>query len=282
MQEHKSHYKPLISIIIPCYNDAQYIEQSVLSALNQTYPYKEVIAVDDGSNDATKAVLKKLEPKITKLITQENKGTSAARNIAIAVASGEYILVLDSDDYFEPEFCEKAIEIFQKDSNTKMVSCYARWFQNDNFYQIFKPRGGKLKNFLLANSSLGTIFFKKNWKEVGGYDEMMVNGFEDWEFYIRLHRNGGRTHVIPDVLFHYRKKVKSRTTLANENKYELMEYIYLKHASLYKENFELFTKHLLDKLKTEEREKIKNTKRIEFRLGYAILRPLRFIKSMIK
>ena len=110
---------------------------------------------------------------------------------------------------------------------------------------------------------------------------MMVNGFEDREFYIRLHKNGGRTHVVPEVLFHYRKKVKSRSTLANENKYELLEYIYLKHDELFKENFEIFTRHLLDKLKTEEREKIKNTKRIDFSLGSAILRPLRFIKSLI-
>ena len=270
-----------VSIIIPCFNDADYIQQSVQSALDQTYVNREIIVVDDGSNEETIAVLKRLEPKVNLLISQENKGTSAARNTGIAMASGEYILVLDSDDYFEPTFCERAIEIFKKDSNIKMVSCFARWFWNNEDFQVFKPSGGGLKIFLIANSSLGTIFFKKNWKEVGGYDEMMVNGFEDWEFYIRLHKNGGRTHVIPEVLFHYRKKVKSRTTLANVNKYGLLEYIYLKHSDLYKENFELFTKHLLDKLKTEEREKIKNMKRIDFRLGSAILRPIRFIKSLI-
>jgi len=270
-----------VSIIIPCYNDDEYIEQAVQSALDQTYENKEIIVVDDGSNQKTKAVLKKLETKITLLITQENKGTSAARNTGIAAATGEYILVLDSDDYFEPEFCEKAIGIFEKDSNIKMVTCYARWFWNHKDFQIFIPAGGGLKNFLITNSSLGTIFCKKNWKEVGGYDEKMIKGFEDWEFYIRLHKNGGRTEVIPMVLFHYRKKKKSRTTLANENKYELLEYIYLKHADLYKENFELFTKNLLNKIKIEEREIIKNTERIDFKLGKSILRPLRFFKSLI-
>jgi glycosyltransferase involved in cell wall biosynthesis len=64
----------LVSIVIPCYNDAQYIEQAVNSALDQTYPNIEVIVVDDGSDIETKAVLKKLECKITKLITQENQG----------------------------------------------------------------------------------------------------------------------------------------------------------------------------------------------------------------
>jgi hypothetical protein len=273
---------PKVSIIIPCYNDHHYIEQSVKSALDQIYENKEIIVVDDGSNQKTKAVLRSLEQKIDLLITQENKGTSAARNTGIEAATGQYILVLDSDDYFEPAFCEKAIEIFQKGSNIKMVSCYARWFWNNEYFQIFKPAGGDLQNFLIANSSLGTIFFKKNWEEVGGYDEMMVSGFEDWEFYIRLHKKGGSTHIIPEVLFHYRKKKKSRTSIANENKYELLEFIYLKHADLYKENFEFFAKHLLDKLKSEEREKIKNTNRIDFKLGKAFLSPIRFINSLIR
>ncbi len=96
----------LVSIIIPCYNDEQYIEQCVNSALNQTYSNIEVIVVDDGSNRKTKTVLKKLEPNITTLITQNNQGQSTARNVGIRYAKGNYILVLDSDDYFEPTFCE--------------------------------------------------------------------------------------------------------------------------------------------------------------------------------
>ncbi len=271
-----------ISIIIPCYNDADFIEASVQSALNQTYENKEIIVVDDGSDQKTKAVLKSLEPKITLLIVQENKGTSAARNAGIEVATGEYILVLDSDDYFKPEFCGRAVQVFINKPDVKIVTCYANWF-NDNSYQIFKPRGGLFENILLNNIAMGSSMFKKiDWKTVEGYDEKMIKGFEDWEFYIRLHKNGGRTEVIPEVLFHYRKKVKSRSTLANENKYELLEYIYLKHADLYKENFELFTKHLLDKIKAEEQEKFKNTKRIDYRLGKSILWPIRKLKTIFK
>ena len=78
MRENKVIIKPLISIVIPCYNDWQYVEQAVNSALNQTYPNKEVIVVDDGSNKKTKLVLKTIEPRITKLITQENQGQSTA------------------------------------------------------------------------------------------------------------------------------------------------------------------------------------------------------------
>lgn len=271
-----------VSIIIPCFNDVAYIEKSVESALNQTYENKEIIVVDDGSNQKTKVVLESLEPKINLLITQENKGTSAARNTGIEEATGEYILVLDSDDYFEATFCDKAIRILKDNPEVKLATCYARWFHDDYNFEIFKPRGGGLTNFLTISSSLSnSLFLKKDWSAVGGYDEKMIKGWEDWEFFIRLHRNGGETYVIPEVLFNYRKKNNSRTSMANEHKFELLEYIYLKHADLYKENFDLFIKHILNEFKKEEREKIKNRNRIDFRLGKAFLRPLRFIKSLI-
>ena len=107
MQENNSHSNsPLLSIVIACYNDADYIEQAVTSALKQTYANKEVIVVDDGSNSETTAVLKKLEPKITMLITQENQGQSIARNNGIRQATGKYILNLDADDFFETSFCD--------------------------------------------------------------------------------------------------------------------------------------------------------------------------------
>jgi len=271
----------LVSIIIPCYNDATYIEQAVNSAIGQNYPYKEIIIVDDGSNLETKKVLKNLEHKIDLLITQENKGPSSARNVGIQNSSGEFILVLDSDDYFDTKFCDLAIKSFEENLNIKMVTCYARWFWDDNNFQLFKPEGGTIQNFLFKNSSLGTIFRKQDWKEVLGYDENMRNGFEDWEFYIRILKNGGIAYVIPEVLFHYRKKHVSRTTYANKNKYSLIEYVYLKHSALYKENFEIFAKFLLNKIEAEEKEKIKNINRLEFKIGKAVLKPLRYFKQKL-
>ena len=115
---------PLISIIIPCYNDEKFIKQSVFSALKQEYSNIEVIVVDDGSNKETKKVLKEIEPMITKLITQSNQGQSKARNVGINYAKGDYILVLDSDDFFEPSFCAKAIKLFL---NKKMIFENTAW-----------------------------------------------------------------------------------------------------------------------------------------------------------
>lgn len=187
--------QPKISIVIPCYNDAKYIRQSVQSAFDQTYANKEIIVVDDGSDLITKNELFKIASKMDLLITQENKGVSEARNVGIEKADGEFIVTLDSDDYFEPEFCENAILEFMKDSKISIVTCYTNWFKNIQDSEIYKPSGGKLEDILLSNVAMGSTMFRKNsWNKVGGYDIKMINGFEDWEFYIRLLMDG-RAHV---------------------------------------------------------------------------------------
>lgn len=274
---------PLISIIIPCYNDALYIEQCVYSALNQTYRNKEVIIIDDGSNKETKAILKKLEPKITKLITQENQGQSVGRNKGIREANGEYILILDSDDYFEPSFCEKAIEVFFDKSDVKIVTCYCNLLFEDSSSSVFKPSGGYIDNFLYYNDALGTSMFKKeDWKCCEAYDESMRQGYEDWEFFIRLLKKGGKAEVIQEVLYNYRKRSNTTSSIAKKNKYEVLKYIYTKHQDLYIDHFEIFISHLLSRIEREETEKIKNINRIEFKIGKIILKPFRWIKSILK
>ncbi|RTZ06496.1 glycosyltransferase family 2 protein [Flavobacterium bomense] len=277
------HSDTLVSIIIPCYNDAQYILQSVNSALNQTYPNKEVIVVDDGSNAETKAVLKKLAPKITKLITQENQGQSTARNVGIKEAKGEYILVLDSDDYFEPTFCEKAVAIFESRKEVKIISSFVNRVIDDKIAHVFKPYGGNIKPFLSNNQATGScMILKSDFLNVNGYDEKMRKGFEDWEFYIRLLKDGGEAFVIQEPLFNYRLRNDSTTSKANKIKYDLLKYIYMKHQDLYKANYELFISHLLNRIEREETEKIKNTHRLEFKIGKTILKPFRWVKSVVK
>jgi len=266
-----------ISIVIACYNDYLYIEEAVDSVINQTYKNKEIIVIDDGSNARTKEVLRRLESKIDILITQENKGVSAARNTGIKAATGDYILILDSDDYFEPKFCEKALEIFKERDNIKVVSCYARWFKSNNNFKIHKPKGGGIENYLISNSSIGNAIFQKmDWKRVGGYDEKMTKGYEDWEFFIRIHKYGGNTYIIPEVLFNYRDREMSRNKKANLLKYELLEYIYLKHADLYKKHFPLFIKEWLASIKKSEAFKQQVMDSLDYKVGYQLLRPLRY------
>lgn len=275
--------KNKISIIIPCYNDHLYLEEAVQSASAQTWENKEIILVDDGSNVETKNVIKSLEYLVDILITQENQGVSAARNNGIKAATGDYILVLDSDDYFDSSFCEKAINNFQTKNEIVLITCYTRWFEETGQFKIFKPLGGKIPHLLFNNIAMGSSIFKKrDWKKVNGYDEQMNLGYEDWEYYIRLHKDGGETYVIPEVLFHYRKKETSRNAIANKHKYELLEYIYLKHADLYKENFEIFVKKILHSLAMEETKNKKIFRSREYEAGKFIVGPAKKLKLFLR
>ena len=273
----------IISIIIPCYNDADFIEQAVNSALNQTYNDKEIIVVDDGSDEKTKTVLKSIESKIDRLIVQDNQGQSSARNSGINAAQGEWIIVLDSDDYFEPTFTKRAVEIISNRDDIKIVTCWGRRItENEILIDIFKPGGGRLNSFLLQNGSFGSCMFRKSdWEKVGGYDESMKQGFEDWEFYIRLLSSRGIAYVIPEVLFNYRSRKNSTTARANKIKYDLRRYILDKHQNLYQKHHLIHAQYLLKLLEREEFEKLKNLRRIEFRIGLKLLRPLRWIKRQL-
>ena len=272
--------KNLISVVIPCFNDGHFIAQAVDSVLNQTYEEIEIIVVDDGSDEATKSVLKRLESKITKLITQDNQGQSAARNRGIESAKGEFIFVLDSDDYLEPTYCERAIIEF-KDQSVKIVTCQANIIIDEKITSIFTPAGGEIEDFLFSNASLGTAMFRKSdWKDCGRYDEKMRKGFEDWEFFIRVLTEGGKAKVLQSPLYNYRKSNNSTTSKANLVKYELLEYIYLKHKDIYFRNYEKLTRHLLEVAKREQFEKEKKVKSLEYVIGFSILKPIRFIKSL--
>lgn len=273
-----------VSIVIACYNDAHYIEKCVYSALNQTYSNKEVIVVDDGSNDETKAVLKKLEPKITKLITQENQGQSIARNNGIRIATGDYILNLDSDDFFELTFCEKAVKKFQDDDAIKIVTCQAKRFNVMGTIDVFLPMGGGLNNFLFSNSALGSSMFKrKDWELCGGYEEKLpILGFEDWEFYIQILKSGGYAYVINEVLFNYQMREGSTTSRIRHKRLDKFKLIVKKHRELYLANFDMLADEFFASLEREEIEKINNTKRLEFKIGKNVLRPLRWVKSIFK
>jgi glycosyltransferase involved in cell wall biosynthesis len=272
----------LVSIIIPCYNDAKFIEQAVESALNQTYPNKEIIIVDDGSNLETKAVLQKLLPRVTKLISQENQGQSTARNEGIKESKGKYILVLDSDDYFEPSFCEKAVSVLE-DSQVKIVACHiVRWIDKKKIDELHHD-GGNLSVLILSNQATGSVMFRKeDFITIDGYDQSMRKGLEDWEFYIRLLQNGGYMHVLKEPLFNYRLRSDSTTSKANLIKYELLQYIYNKHQKLIVLNSDTVIKGLIESIKRKEMQLNKKNECLEFRIGLSILKPLRYVKSFFK
>jgi len=117
---------PLVSILIPAYNSAAWIADTIRAAVNQTWPRKEIIVVDDGSRDNTLSVARTLESPQVKVVGQENQGASAARNRAYSLCQGDYIQWLDADDLMAPDKIEQQMRARrdEQDSRTLLASAW--------------------------------------------------------------------------------------------------------------------------------------------------------------
>lgn len=124
--------KPLVSILIPCYNSEALLAETIESALAQTWKNIEIIIVDDGSTDDSLTVAKKYESSIVRVFTQKNKGQSAAENLALAQSQGNFISYLDADDLLASDKIERQIELLGSSDNL-VASC--QW---SRFYKSFK------------------------------------------------------------------------------------------------------------------------------------------------
>jgi len=227
---------PLISVIIPTYNDAFWIEEAIASIQNQTYTNTEIIVVNDGSTDAqTLTILQQLTDKGIQVLHKTNGRMSAARNYGIQAAKGTIIACLDCDDYFHPSFFEKALDILSTQSHIGVVTSYIQLF--GRYKKTARPRGGNRFNFLFNSECPAcSIFRKVAWEKAGGFDETMVLGYEDWEFFIRVTKLDWEVAVIPEKLLYYRQTTKS--TLANHtepNREKIVRYIVEKHKDWYAE-----------------------------------------------
>lgn len=227
--------KPKISVIIPCYNYGKYIEDAVESVLKQTFSDFEVIIVDDGSTDKfTKKVLNDLTKKYPSVVflRQMNGHISNARNNGIKVSKGEYILPMDADDTIEPEMLEACCMELDKDPKIGYVYTHVRFFGSKNF--IWKNLEYNFYDLLFNNQpSVCSLMRREAWNEVGGYDEKMKTGYEDWEFWINLGEKGWHGKLLKKALFNYRKHGTSFIDDAKQKNEENIVYIREKHKNLY-------------------------------------------------
>lgn len=190
-----------ISVVIPCYNSGATLEQTVASVKAQTWTNLEIIVVNDGSTEPdTCKVLMALEG--VTVLSQPNLGLPAARNAGFRSASGEFVLPLDSDDWLEPSALEEMMHALKSSADASFV------FSD---LQLEGEASGVLqKNYnFFEQLSLNQLPYcllvpKRLWTEVGGYDESMCQGYEDWEFNIRLGTLGYYGNRVPQPLFHYR------------------------------------------------------------------------------
>lgn len=220
---------PFVSVIIPCYNSHQYLNEAIVSVQQQTYNDVEIIVVNDGSTKKeTITVLEGLPAQVT-LLNKPNGGLASARNFGIAHSTGAIIVTLDSDDKFEKTFIKSALAVMQSNSAVGIVSSYVQEFGTSS--NLWRTTAVDDASFLTENRVVACCAFRKQcWEEVGGYDEAMRSGCEDWEFWIRVTQKGWKVHVIPKPLFFYRKHASSMLTTETTPKMNvILDYMISKH-----------------------------------------------------
>lgn len=223
-----------VSVIIPCYNQARYLDTALQSVLSQTYNDWECIIVNDGSTDNTEDICRLWIEKDTrfKFYTKENGGLPNTRNYGIERVSGTYILPLDADDYISPNYIEACVnELEIKDA--KLVYGKMELFGNKTGER--KLKAYNYNDLLVANMIYCTAMYrKKDWKDIGGYDENMVYGLEDWELWVHMLHKNDLVSMVETITFYYRIKEKSMITLMDKTKdKEVKEYVFNKHAAKY-------------------------------------------------
>ena len=228
---------PKISVIIPCYNLGEYIDEAVDSVLAQTFQDFEIIVIDDGSTDpfTVKLMENYVRPK-TRVIRTKNQGLAAARNEGITQARGKYILPLDADDKIGNSYLETASMILDTNPKIGIVYCRARFFgarEEEWHLEPFSIETMLTKNVIFATS----MFRKSAWQKVGGYNPLMVYGYEDYDFWISLlDIEKVEVYRINEILFYYRARKESMhtTLLVNEeNQLDMLTQIFYNHQDFF-------------------------------------------------
>ena len=213
-----------VSIIIPCYNYARFLRQSVRSALAQTAADLEIIIVDDGSTDDTLAVAQALaesQPERVRVIATANTGQPAcSRNQGILAARGEYILPLDADDVIAPGYVAACLDLFARRPEIGLAYCdYQNFGGQTNRFNAkeYNVRLLALSNFIPCCS----MFRRRDWQVLGGYRTNLA-GYEDWDFWLGLAELSVVGRRIPEPLFYYRNHgqgLYSRTVPHHEKRF---------------------------------------------------------------
>lgn len=227
-----------LSIVIPYYNLGRLLMETLESVENSTYPKKEIIVVNDGSNEEESLkVLEEISKTKThiKIINKKNEGLALARNTGAFNAKGEFLAFLDADDLVDPAYYRLAIEILKTYENVSFVGCWVKYFEGtDTVWPTFNP---EFPYFLFHNTinSSGLVLKTKDFLKYGLNDPEMKYGMEDYDFVINLLKNNKRGVVIPRELFFYRVRKDSMLRQFNPYTYlYLYDRISQKHDSLFK------------------------------------------------
>ncbi len=216
---------PQISIIIPTYNSARTVEETIASVQKQSFTDYEIIVIDDGSQDNTIDVVKNIAEPRLKLFIYENGGVAIARNRGIARATGEFISFLDADDLWSLDKLESQIEVLKKNPTAKVAYSWVNYideegkhlfsgiplfYEGDVYLQLLQT------NFITNASNV--LIHRDVLESVAGFNPKLAYT-ADWDFYLRLAQNFNFA-VVPKFQIFYRQSSNSMSTKVEPLKQE--------------------------------------------------------------
>jgi glycosyltransferase involved in cell wall biosynthesis len=247
------------SIVIPLYNKYEYIQSTIESVISQTYPYFEVIIVDDGSTDGSSTIIEQLNDKRIRLIRQENKGVSAARNRGVNESKFEFIAFIDGDDRWHKDFLTTIKNLIIVYPNLDLFATKFAIVKNQQiiapFYETFPKNKNTTFNLFeigyndrqaaLPINSSNIVIKKKALIEVGLFDER-IHFFEDYDLFMRLAINGDIAFANFEPLSFYDQDVPihNKATGKLPSLEKNLFYYTKKSQKLFKKNI-LFEKYYL-------------------------------------
>ncbi len=269
----------MISVVIPAYNQAAYLPETLESVLCQTEQDWECIIVNDGSTDHTEEVSLQYVEKDSrfKYFRKENGGLSDARNYGILKSSGRYILPLDSDDLIAPAYLKEAVVILENNPSVKVVYCNAELFGEKT--GLWELPSYSFDWLLHSNMIFCTSMFRKSdYLQTKGYSLEMKGGFEDWDFWLSLLETGGEVHKIQETYFFYRIRTNSMVRSMDpvvERRLKL---------TIYKNHIDTYTKYWGTpwELYRYKEQFAGLTEGKEYKLLKALYAPVKSIRSMLK
>ncbi len=227
---------PLVSVIIPCYNQGEFVTETVESVLAQQTRDVEILIVDDGSTDSiTRKVLDGARWPRATVFRTENRGLANARNFLIERTSGRYLCALDADDRLHPEYLSSTLTQFDREPDLTFVSSRLQMFGDE--HRVTPEALECDLRTLLCDCPLfpATLVRRDAVLALGGYDTH-IPGNEDWDLWISLLERGHRGVILPDVLFYYRRRRGSLCDRCTRGDIHLnhVRYLVQKHRDSYR------------------------------------------------
>lgn len=226
----------LLSIIVPCYNQAEYLSETLESVTNQNLTDWECIIVNDGSPDNTEEIAMNWVEKDArfKYYHKENSGLANTRNFGIKHSIGKYILPLDSDDKISNDYTLEAIDILENNANVKIVYSKAMKFGIETGEWDLLPYSYYNELFFRNCIHCSGIYRRLDYDKTIGYNPNMKEGWEDYDFWLSLLTEDDRVVKIDKFHFLYRiKNISMRTQISKDIESRLKIQLFKNHQDVY-------------------------------------------------